>query len=66
MWDLVDNPDSIALIESFYNSGKPAAAVCYSPGAFRRVMYQGEPLVKSKRVTGFTNGEEAAMRWSGA
>ena len=61
MWDLVDNPDSIALIESFYNSGKPVAAVCHSPGVFHRVMYQGEPLVKGKRVTGFTNGEEAAM-----
>jgi putative intracellular protease/amidase len=46
MWDLVDNPDSIALIESFYNSGKPVAAVCHSPGVFHRVMYQGEPLVK--------------------
>jgi len=32
MWDLVDNPDSIASIESFYNSGKPVAAVCHSPG----------------------------------
>ena len=61
MWDLVDNPDSIALIESFYNSGKPVAAVCHSPGVFHRVMYRGEPLVKGKRVTGFTNGEEAAM-----
>jgi putative intracellular protease/amidase len=61
MWDLVDNPDSIALIESFYNSGKPVAAVCHSPGVFHRVTYQGEPLVKGKRVTGFTNGEEAAM-----
>ena len=29
MWDLVDNPVSIALIESFYNSGKPVAAVCH-------------------------------------
>lgn len=61
MWDLVDNPDSIALIESFYNSGKPVAAVCHSPGVFHRVMYQGAPLVKGKRVTGFTNGEEAAV-----
>src|SRR5947209_12051017 len=61
MWDLVDNPISIALIESFYNSGKPVAAVCHSPGVFHRVMYQGEPLVKGKRVTGFTNGEEAAV-----
>ncbi len=61
MWDLADNPDSIALIESFYNSGKPVAAVCHSPGVFHRVMYQGAPLVKGKRVTGFTNGEEAAV-----
>ena len=61
MWDLVDNRDSIALIESFYNSGKPVAAVCHSPAVFHRVMYRGEPLVKGKRVTGFTNGEEAAV-----
>jgi putative intracellular protease/amidase len=62
MWDLVDNPDSIALIESFYNSGKPVAAVCHSPAVFHRVMFQGELLVKGKRVTGFTNGEEAAVQ----
>ena len=61
MWDIVDNPEAIALIESFYNSGKPVAAVCHSAGIFHRVMYQGEPLVKGKRVTGFTNGEEAAV-----
>jgi len=61
MWDLVDNADSIALIESFYNSGKPVAAVCHSPAVFHRVTYQGAPLVKGKRVTGFTNGEEAAV-----
>ena len=61
MWDLVDNPDSIALIESFYNSGKPVAAVCHSPAVFHRVTYQGAPLVKGKRVTGFTNGEEEAV-----
>ncbi len=61
MWDLVDNPVSIALIESFYNSGKPVAAVCHSPAVFHRVTYNGEPLVKGKRVTGFTNGEEAAV-----
>jgi putative intracellular protease/amidase len=61
MWDLVDNPDSIALIESFYNSSKPVAAVCHSPAVFHRVMYQGAPMVKGKRVTGFTNGEEEAV-----
>lgn len=62
MWDLVDNPVSIALIESFYNSGKPVAAVCHSPAVFHRVTYQGAPLVKGKRVTGFTNGEEEAVQ----
>ncbi len=61
MWDLVNNPDSIGLIESFYNSGKPVAAVCHSPAVFHRVTYQGAPMVRGKRVTGFTNGEEAAV-----
>ncbi len=58
MWDLAESPVSIALIESFYNSGKPVALVCHSPGVLRHVMYKGEPLVKGKRVTGFTNDEE--------
>jgi len=61
MWDLVDNPDSIALIESFYNSGKPVAAVCHSPAVFHKAKYKGAPLVKGKRVTGFTNGEEETV-----
>ena len=61
MWDLVDNPDSIALIESFYNSGKPVAAVCHAPGVLHRVTCEGESIVKGKRVTGFTNGEEEAV-----
>ena len=62
MWDLAESADSIALLQSFYNSGKPIALVCHSPGVLRHVMYQGEPLVKGKRVTGFTNGEEEAMQ----
>jgi putative intracellular protease/amidase len=62
MWDIVDNPDAIALIESFYNSGKPVAAVCHASAVLHRVIYKGSPLVKGKRVTGFTNGEEEAVR----
>jgi putative intracellular protease/amidase/catechol 2,3-dioxygenase-like lactoylglutathione lyase family enzyme len=58
MWDLAESPTSIALLEAFYNSGKPIALVCHSPGVLRHVTYQGAPLVKGKRVTGFTNGEE--------
>jgi putative intracellular protease/amidase len=61
LWDLADNQDSIALIEDFYDSGKPVAAVCHSPGVLHRVMYQGAPIVKGKRVTGFSNSEEEAV-----
>jgi len=71
MWDLAEDPVSIALLESFYNSGKPIALVCHSPGVLRHVTYKGEPLVKGKHVTGFTNGEEEEMKltkvdWLGA
>jgi putative intracellular protease/amidase len=62
MWDLAESPVSIALLESFYNSGKPIALVCHSPGVLRHVKYNGAPLVKGKHVTGFTDGEEAAVQ----
>ena len=62
MWDLAESPVSIALLEAFYNSGKPIALVCHSPGVLRHVTYQGAPLVKGKHVTGFTNGEEEEMQ----
>lgn len=62
MWDLPENPHSIALLESFYNSGKPIALVCHAPCALHRVTYQGEPLVKNKRVTCFTNTEEEEVK----
>jgi putative intracellular protease/amidase len=63
LWDLAEDPFSIALIEAFYNAGKPVAAVCHAPGVLRHVKdADGQPLVKGKRVTGFTNSEEAALQ----
>jgi putative intracellular protease/amidase len=62
MWDLAEDPLSIALIESFYNTGKPVALVCHAPGVLRHVKIDGEPLVKGKRVSGFTNSEEEAVQ----
>ena len=61
MWDLTNDKDSIALIESFYNAGKPVAAVCHGPCVLVKATYQGQPLVKGKRVTCFTNDEEEAV-----
>jgi putative intracellular protease/amidase len=61
MWDLAESADSAALIEVFYNAGKPVAAVCHAPAVLHRVMIDGQPIVKGKRVTGFTNSEEEAV-----
>ena len=58
MWDLAEDPASIALIEAFFAAGKPVAAVCHAPGVLRHVKHEGESVVKGKRVTGFTNAEE--------
>jgi putative intracellular protease/amidase len=62
LWDLAEDPASIRLIESFFDAGKPVAAVCHAPGVLRHVKHDGEPLVKGRRVTGFTNSEEAAVK----
>jgi putative intracellular protease/amidase len=62
MWDLAEDPHSIALIESFVAAGKPIALVCHAPGALRHVKRSdGQPLVQGKKVTGFTNTEEEAV-----
>lgn len=62
MWDIVEDRNSIKLIESFLAAGKPIAVVCHSTGALRHVKAPGgNPLVQGKEVTGFTNGEEEAV-----
>ena len=63
LWDLSKDKKSIRLIESFYNNNKPIAFVCHAPAALKNVKDKsGQPLVKGKKVTGFTNGEEAAVQ----
>lgn len=62
LWDLAESATSIALIEAFDRAGKPISFVCHAPGALRHVKAaNGAPLIQGKRVTGFTNGEEAAV-----
>lgn len=63
LWDLTTDPDSIKLIEAFWKSKKPVAAVCHAPAVLLNVKDEnGEPLVKGKKVTGFTNSEEEAVQ----
>jgi len=62
LWDLAEDKASIALIESFLAAGKPVALVCHAPGVLRHVRTpEGRPLVEGRKVTGFTNTEEAAV-----
>jgi putative intracellular protease/amidase len=62
LWDLYSDVDSIALIEGFISANKPVAAVCHAPAVLLNAKGpNGEPLVKGKQVTGFTNSEEAAV-----
>ena len=63
LWDLAEDRDSIALIESLYAAGKPVAAVCHGPAALRHAKApDGSPLVRGKAVTGFADTEEAAVQ----
>jgi putative intracellular protease/amidase len=62
LWDIAEDRDSIKLIEAFLAADKPVALVCHAPGALRHVKTpDGRPLVEGKRVTGFTNSEEAGV-----
>ncbi|WP_211357863.1 type 1 glutamine amidotransferase domain-containing protein [Bizionia gelidisalsuginis] len=63
LWDLANDKTSIALIEAFNAQQKPIAFVCHAPAALKSVKgTDGQPLVKGKKVTGFTNSEEAAVQ----
>lgn len=62
LWDLAESATSVALIESFDRAGKPIGFVCHAPGALRHVKAaSGAPLVQGRKVTGFSNSEEAAV-----
>lgn len=63
LWDLATDAISIALIENFYMHNKPVTFVCHAPAALLNVKApNGEPLVKGKEITGFSNSEEEAVK----
>ncbi|MCV2884527.1 type 1 glutamine amidotransferase domain-containing protein [Aestuariibacter sp. AA17] len=62
LWDLTNNADSIALIESFIAANKPVASVCHAPVVLLNATApNGDALVKGKQVTGFSNSEEEGV-----
>lgn len=62
MWDLAEDTNSIALIESFIAAGKTIALVCHAPGVLRHVRNaDGTPFAQGRYLTGFTNTEEEGV-----
>jgi putative intracellular protease/amidase len=62
LWDLTNDPDALSLLEGMFAAKKPMGLVCHAPGILKNVKApKGEPIVKGRSVTGFTNAEEAAM-----
>jgi len=62
LWDLAEDADSKRLIEAFAAADRPVGADCHAPAVFRHTLgADGKPLVNGRRVTGFTNTEEAAV-----
>lgn len=62
MWDFPTSQALTNLIEAFDEEEKLIAAVCHAPAALVTVKTaSGEPLVKGKVVTAFTDSEERAV-----
>ncbi len=59
VWDLASNEISGKMIIEFLNSHKPVAAVCHGPAALLAAEKQQPGLLKGRRITCFTNTEEA-------
>lgn len=59
VFDLPVDTDSQALIRSFYESGRPTAAVCHAPAVFVNVtLTDGKNILSGRRATAFTDEEE--------
>ena len=63
LWDLTNSATSIELIQAFDRAQKPIGFVCHAPAVLKNVKTEsGESFVKGKKLTGFSNSEEAAVQ----
>jgi putative intracellular protease/amidase len=62
MWDFPDDTRLAGLARDVYERGGVVSAVCHGPSALVNVtLSDGTPIVAGKRVSAFTNEEEAAV-----
>ena len=63
LWDLVENQDSLLLIQSMIKAEKPVAMVCHATAALLNVKDEHSAYyIAGKAVTGFSNTEEEAVQ----
>ncbi len=63
LWDLTNSATSIELIQAFDRAQKPIGFVCHAPAVLKNVKTEsGDSFVKGKKLTGFSNSEEAAVQ----
>lgn len=66
MWDFPESATVQNVIASVYQHNGVVAAVCHGPAALVNVkLDDGTPLLKGKKVTGFSNQEEKAVELDG-
>lgn len=66
MWDLPDSRPLGDLLAQAWDKGAVIGAVCHGPaGLLSARLASGDPLVKGRRVAGFTNAEEDAVGLTG-
>jgi putative intracellular protease/amidase len=66
MWDLPDDPLLPRLLADAFEDGRIVAAVCHGPAALvNATLSSGEPLVRGRRVTAFTDEEERLVQLDG-
>lgn len=62
LWDLTNDCNALSLIEDTLAANKPVGLVCHAPGILTNVKApNGDPIAKGRKVTGFTNSEEAGV-----
>lgn len=63
MFDLAYSDKNAEILAHFYEAKKPIAALCHGPAALTKaVSSNGESILKGKKVTGFSNSEEIAVK----
>ena len=63
MWDITGNTTVSQLLEEFYRANKPIGSVCHGVVALLDLQNErGEPVIKGKQITAFSNSEEESAR----